>query len=62
MFSYRTSTHEQRRFEPIEASAWSGLATEAASVRAFVGERDTDLYGRFRRWWDKIEIVETRVV
>ena len=49
-------------FEPIEASAWSGLATEAASVRAFVGERDTDLYGRFRRWWDKIEIAETRVV
>ncbi len=49
-------------FEPIESADWSGLAVEASLLRAFLGDRDDDLYGRYRRWWSALDTVEVRVV
>lgn len=47
-------------FEHLDARAWRELAEEADDVRRFVGDRDPDLYGRYRRWWTDLEAVEVR--
>lgn len=42
--------------------AWEGLAREASSLRALLVERDPDVHGRYRRWWERLEPVDVRVL
>lgn len=45
---------EVTTFRPVHDEAWAGLAAEAASLLAFLGDRDPKLYARYRRWWDRL--------
>lgn len=45
---------EVTTFRPVPDEHWEALATEAASLVAFVGDRDPRLFGRHRRWWDRL--------
>ncbi len=53
---------EVTTFRPVADDAWIGLAEEAASLLEFVGDRDPNLYGRYRRWWDRMPDDVERVV
>ena len=41
-------------FEPLDPSTWSALEGEAVMLGRLLAERDPLVYGRFRRWWDKL--------
>ena len=45
---------EVTTFRPVPDEHWEALDTEAASLVAFVGDRDPRLFGRHRRWWDRL--------
>lgn len=54
---------EVTTFRPVADEDWELLADEAASLLAFVGDRDPKLYGRYRRWWDRLpDPVERRLL
>jgi len=52
---------EAKALRSISDSDWDGLATEAADLRPLL-DRDPNLFSRYRRWWPKIEALETRVL
>ena len=41
-------------FDPLDRSTWSALEGEAVMLGRLLAERDPLVYGRFRRWWDKL--------
>jgi hypothetical protein len=49
-------------FEKLPRAAWSELAAEATLLRAFVADRDPDVFGRYGHWWKTIEGVQRRVL
>lgn len=54
---------EARAFHPLPATAWGGLATEAAALLALLAERDPQVYSRYDHWWRKgIAAAEVRVL
>ncbi|WP_197523468.1 winged helix DNA-binding domain-containing protein [Actinokineospora pegani] len=53
---------EATAFAPLPAHAWEGLAEEAASLLAFVGERPDPVPRRHFRWWDDLPAAEVRVL
>ncbi len=53
---------EASAFEPLSDDAWAGLATEAASLFAFLRARDTAIYRRYTRWWDALPAAEVRIL
>lgn len=53
---------EATAFEPLREDAWDGLATEARSLLAFLGDRDPKLYSRYARWWTQLPVAERRLL
>ena len=42
--------------------AWDALNEEAASMLAFLADREPTIYGRYGRWWNELPSGETRVL
>lgn len=40
-------------FRKLDEDTWAGLATEAAALNRFLGDRDPGLYRRYAHWWTK---------
>lgn len=51
---------EATAFEPLTQAAWSALETEAAALRAFLADREPEVYRRYRHWWDKLPAGDVR--
>jgi hypothetical protein len=45
---------ELHAFAPVADAAWDGLEAEAFALHRSVAARDPSLYGRYRRWWDRL--------
>jgi hypothetical protein len=45
---------EVTAFGDVDDAAWDGLTAEAASLMTFVGDRDPEIFGRYRRWWSEL--------
>lgn len=53
---------EVTAFHDLPASAWDGIAQEAAALVTFLADREPNVYGRYRRWWDRLPAGDTRVL
>lgn len=54
---------EVTAFHPLTDRDWDGLEEEAHDLMSLVGERDANLYSRYRRWWDQLpKGLETRIL
>ncbi|GIF66541.1 hypothetical protein Ais01nite_45760 [Asanoa ishikariensis] len=54
---------EATAFHPLDEATWTGLATEARALSAFLADRDPTVYGRYRHWWTKgIPSAEVRTI
>lgn len=53
---------EATAFHPLSDEAWTGLATEARALVAFLAGRDPAVYRRYAHWWDKLPSGEVRVL
>ena len=62
VWRFRDGRIEAAAFEPLAREDWSGLEDEAAALAPLVAERDPGLFGRYRRWWDQLPAVETRLL
>lgn len=50
-------------FQRLDNEDWDGLEEEAQDVVRLIGDRDPNVYSRYRRWWDRMpEGSETRVL
>jgi hypothetical protein len=49
-------------FHPLSAESWEALEAEALAMLEFLGGRDPAVYSRYRRWWDKLDSAEVRVL
>jgi hypothetical protein len=50
-------------FRELESADWAALADEAEGLRAFVADRDPNVYSRYRHWFDKgIPSVDSRTL
>lgn len=45
---------EATAFRPLSAATWDLLAAEAASLTAFLGDREAEVYRRYHHWWAKL--------
>lgn len=45
---------EATSFHPLSPAAWDGLAAEARSLTAFLGDREAEVYRRYHHWWAKL--------
>lgn len=45
---------EATAFQPLSAATWDRLAAEAASLTAFLGDREAEVYRRYHHWWAKL--------
>lgn len=57
-----TGTIEGRALTTVDEQDWDGLATEAAALQALLADRDPEVFGRHRRWWDRLPDGETRTL
>jgi hypothetical protein len=53
---------EASAFQRLSKDAWSGLATEAAALAAFLADRDPRPYSRYGHWWAGLPSAEVRVL
>ncbi|MFB7176526.1 winged helix DNA-binding domain-containing protein [Streptomyces sp. NPDC056257] len=53
---------EATAFHPLSAATWRELASEAHSLTALLGERETEVYRRYHHWWDKLPEAEVRML
>ena len=53
---------EATAFRSLSDEAWNGLATEAASLVAFLAERDPKPYRRYDHWWAAMPAADVRVL
>lgn len=53
---------EATALRPLSAADWAGLAREATALRAFLADRDPEVYSRYGRWWEKLPDGEVRVL
>lgn len=49
-------------FHELARCTWDELAVEAASLVAFLADREPLVYRRYRRWWATLPSVETRLL
>ncbi|MFJ8018160.1 winged helix DNA-binding domain-containing protein [Streptomyces sp. NPDC096339] len=53
---------EATAFHPLAPAVWDGLAEEARSLTAFLGDREPAVYGRYHHWWAKLPEAEVRML
>lgn len=53
---------EVTAFHPLADADWNGLETEAASLVAFLAEREPRIYTRYAHWWDDLPRPDVRVL
>ena len=53
---------EATAFHRLPEEAWAGLAAEAASLVAFLADREPAVYGRYARWWATLPSAEVRIL
>jgi hypothetical protein len=53
---------EATAFQRLDREAWTGLATEARALVAFLADRDPAVYRRYAHWWAKLPQGEVRVL
>ncbi|MEW2624946.1 winged helix DNA-binding domain-containing protein [Streptomyces sp. NPDC048106] len=53
---------EATAFHPLSPATWDGLAAEAQSLRAFLGDREAEVYRRYHHWWAKLPEAEVRML
>ncbi|WP_327352992.1 winged helix DNA-binding domain-containing protein [Streptomyces sp. NBC_01304] len=53
---------EATAFHPLSPAVWDGLAAEAQSSTAFLGDREAAVYSRYHHWWQKLPEAETRLL
>jgi hypothetical protein len=53
---------EVTAFGTLPARTWKAVAAEAEALAAFLADRDTRVYSRYRHWWDDLAGGEVRVV
>jgi hypothetical protein len=53
---------EATAFHELSDDAWAGLGSEARGLTGFLADRDANVYGRYRRWWDQLPGVDVRVL
>ncbi|MFB7188290.1 winged helix DNA-binding domain-containing protein [Streptomyces sp. NPDC056230] len=53
---------EATAFHPLSATTWDGLAAEARSLSALLGDREAAVYSRYHHWWAKLPDAEVRLL
>ncbi|MFF9378145.1 winged helix DNA-binding domain-containing protein [Streptomyces griseoluteus] len=53
---------EARAFHTLSPAAWDGLAAEAESLRALLGDREPEVFSRYHHWWAKLPETEVRTL
>lgn len=53
---------EATAFHPLSAATWDGLAAEARSLTALLGDREAAVYSRYHHWWAKLPDAEARLL
>ncbi|MFE2166390.1 winged helix DNA-binding domain-containing protein [Streptomyces sp. NPDC059447] len=53
---------EATAFRPLPPAVWDGLAEEARSLTAFLGDRGPAVYSRYHHWWTKLPEAEVRML
>ncbi|MFJ5718951.1 winged helix DNA-binding domain-containing protein [Streptomyces sp. NPDC093149] len=53
---------EATAFHPLSAATWDGLAAEARSLTALLGDREAAVYSRYHHWWAKLPDAEVRLL
>lgn len=53
---------EVTAFHDLDDDTWAALEVEAAALRAFLSDREPDVYSRYARWWDKLPPAERYVL
>ena len=53
---------EVTAFRAVPDEAWSGLASEAAALVAFLADRDPNVYKRYAHWWATLLAAEVCVL
>ena len=53
---------EATAFHRLSDDAWSGLATEAAALVAFLAAREPTVYRRYTHWWKTLPSAEVRLL
>lgn len=53
---------EATAFHSLSPATWDGLAAQAQSLRALLGEREAEVYSRYHHWWAKLPQTEVRML
>ncbi|MEU6013215.1 winged helix DNA-binding domain-containing protein [Streptomyces sp. NPDC047515] len=53
---------EATAFHSLSPATWDGLAAEARSLAALLGDREAAVYSRYRHWWTKLPEAEVRLL
>ncbi|WP_406192439.1 winged helix DNA-binding domain-containing protein [Streptomyces sp. NBC_01017] len=53
---------EATAFHSLSPATWDGLAAEAQSLKAFLGDREAEVYSRYHHWWAKLPQTEVRML
>ena len=53
---------EATAFHKLSREAWTGLASEAADLVAFLADREPMVYRRYAHWWTKLPSAEVRLL
>ncbi|WP_239772183.1 winged helix DNA-binding domain-containing protein [Streptomyces sp. CL12-4] len=53
---------EATAFHSLSPATWDGLAAEALSLRALLGDREVEIYSRYHHWWAKLPATEVRTL
>ncbi|WP_254406161.1 winged helix DNA-binding domain-containing protein [Streptomyces sp. AC627_RSS907] len=53
---------EATAFHSLSPATWDGLAAEAQSLRALLGDREAEFYSRYHHWWAKLPESEVRML
>lgn len=53
---------EAAAFQPLPPAAWKGLHAEAKKLIDFLHARDTTVYRRYARWWQRLPAEDVRLL
>jgi winged helix DNA-binding protein len=53
---------EATSFHKLSREAWTGLASEAGALIAFLADREPTVYRRYAHWWNALPSAEVRIL